>query len=231
MPTDIESWEGLRDDQLSLYQWAKAISAGIVDLRLKNKKIGPLNASRWNPFATRLLRLYASYDKPTASLKNLALFVMKVYVPFWFHVKNDPLAINGSRHMFKYIQLVRQLPKSIQKPVQDSIQYNGFYSHSENILLGMITDQDKNIRQVGYEKILTARSKQSLKVRVFSIPLIQFQCDSYITMIKWDTALVTEPPLTQFLTNEILMELSESDDIIDIPSNMEMIYILFITSC
>lgn len=71
---------------------------------------------------------------------------MKVYIPFWFHVKNNPLAIDGSRNLFKYIQLARELPQSVQVHVHDAIKRNGFYAHPENSLLGMITDNDKNVR-------------------------------------------------------------------------------------
>lgn len=222
MPSNINSYViNLSTDQKRLYQWAKAISTGVVGQHLKDDAIGPLNAARWNTFGTRILRLYASYEKPTIHLENLAIFVMKVYIPFWFHVKNNPLAIDGSRNLFKYIQLVRELPQSVQVHVYDAIQRNGFYAHPENILLGMITDNDKNIRQDGYAKILTCRERQSTRVRLFTVPLIQFQCSSYMTMINWTTTRVTEPPITQYIPNEILNDLADSDEIIDIGSNSD----------
>lgn len=160
MPENIDNWE-IRADQRYLYEMVKAVASGECSERLASIKPGPVNQARWLTTASRILRLYVTKPSPSNDLKNLALFVMKVYAPFWFLVKSQPLAIYGSRHIFQYIQWTRQLPESVQNILRPSISRNAFYCHPENILLSMITDEDKAMRIAGYEKILHARNEPS----------------------------------------------------------------------
>lgn len=138
---------------------------------------------------------------------------MKVYVPFWFIVKQNPQAIHGSRHLYKYIQMTRSLPQNIQKIIKPRIQTNGFYCHPENILLSMITDENRDNREKGYAKKFEARANPSLNVRPFAVPTINFECDSNMTMINWDAVRrLTEPPCIQFIPHEVLLAYANSEN-------------------
>lgn len=226
LPENIEGWQ-LSVDQKYLYGMARAIHNGMCDEQLASYKPNPVKQSDWLPVAARILRLYATKQNASEELKHLVYFVVKVYVPFWFLVKGQPQAIQGSRHMFKYIQWMRELPMFVQKPVRDYIQTDGFFCHSENILLSMITDTNKDIRTEGYEKIMHARSEPpDPPVRRFVLPKVNFDCTSYPTMIEWkydnDDDVITQPPCVQFHWMEDLRKFIGSDEIIDVPGKTEL---------
>lgn len=222
MPDNISDWE-IRSDQLHLYRMVRAVDSGICDANLASLKPGPINLSRWNTMACRLLRLYVTKPSPSNNLKTLVNYVMKVYVPFWFRVKSKPQAIHGSRHIFQFIQWTQTFPESVKKIVHRSIQINGFFCHPENILLAMLTDENKQIRIDAIAKILEARRRPPSTIRQFIIPKINFNADSYTTMINWnEVENICEPPCIQFYTQSYLQEFVESDEIIEIPGKIKL---------
>jgi len=58
----------------------------------------------------------------------------------------------------------------------------------------MITEERKQIRELGMRRILKARS-ESYGLRRFSIPELRFDANNYIDMIHWQTNEIIEPPL------------------------------------
>lgn len=218
MPENIDDWQ-IRGDQRYLYQMVKAIHSGVCSERLANMNPGPIQHARWLTTASRVLRGYVTKTNPSNDLMTITRFIMQVYAPFWFLVKSQPLAIHGSRHMFKYIQWIRGMPQNLQRVIQDSIRRNGFFCHHENILLSMITDTDTDhhVRTEGYNKILRARLEETVHIREFHVPVIKFDCESYSMMIDWNQQRLTEPPCIQFLPQAEIERLRDSDEIISLP--------------
>lgn len=226
MPENIDGWN-LRGDQKYLYEMVRAVDSGVCSEHLASMKPGPLNLSRWLTTAARILRLYVTKPVASENLKKLAFFVMKVYAPFWFLVKSQPQAIHGSRHLFKYIQWTRNLPADMQETVNRSVQINGFFAHKENIVLSMITDDCKLVRKEGYEIIFKSRSRPDSEIRKFTVPRINFNCESFKNMVDWnEVGDPTEPPCIQFFSQEYLMDFYESDEIIEIPGKKKFRVIL-----
>lgn len=146
---------------------------------------------------------------------------MKIYAPFWFLVKREPQAVKGSRHLFTYIRWTRQMPQDVQRIIHRSIQINGFYAHPENILLSMITDENKDIRTEGYKRIFDYRNNGDQGTRKFVVPKILFDCVSYTNMISWDeVGPLTEPPCIQFYSQEYLLQCYNSANVIEIPGKL-----------
>lgn len=217
MPDNIGIWE-IHSDQSYLYRMVRAVDRGECDANLASFKPGPVSPSRWITFAARLLRMYVTKTNPSNDLKILVQYVMKVYAPFWFLVKSQPLAIDGSRHIFQLIQWTRSFPASVKKVVEASIQINGYFCHPENILLAMLTDEDRSVRSEAYEKVLEARRHPASRIRQFLIPKINFHSTSYTTMIDWaNVKNLSEPPCIQFISQKDLVDLYDSGQIIDIP--------------
>lgn len=138
-------------------------------------------------------------------------------------MKSQPQSIHGSRHIFKYILWIRGLPKEVQAIIRPVIINNAYYCHPENILLSMITDEEQEIRELGYEKIRIARNDPPPILRQFIIPKenINFECNYYVEMIDWNSVRLTEPPSIQFLSdNQIQCFQYSSTDIINIPGNV-----------
>lgn len=219
MPENIDNWV-IRGDQLYLYRMVVAVNNGECDKALADKDPGVLSTSRWLTTAASALRYYVTQKHPSPNLKKLVEFIVKVYAPFWFLVKNQPQAIHGSRHVFAYISWIRQLPMDVQSVVRPVIHNNAYFFHPENILLSMITDPDPVIRADGYEKIMDARSDPPATIRQMYIPkkdMINFQSDTYTTMIDWTKIKITEPPCLLFYTQSQLQEYQYSDEIMEIP--------------
>ena len=82
----------------------------------------------------------------------------------------------------------------LKKVINPVIQRNAYFAHPENILLSLITDDSKTIRELGMRRILWARS-ESYWLRKFSIPTLNFNAQSYIDLIDWQLTDVTKPPL------------------------------------
>lgn len=222
MPANIEGWS-IRGDQSYLYRMVRSVHTGECDDRLASEKPGAISTARWLTTASRILRFYVTCAKPPVILKKLAEFVMKVYAPFWFLVKSQPLAIHGSRHVFKYISWIRQLPEDVQQILRPSIENNAYFFHPENVLLSMITDQDPLVRSDGYNKILSARNEAAVGIRqMYGAQVknfIDFESDSYYHMINWTKFELTEPPCLQFYMQDQLEALQFSKEIIEIPGS------------
>lgn len=157
MPPNIDAWT-LRGDQRYLYRIVLAVNSGHCDDDLARAQPSVTSTARWLTTASRILRFYVTHQQPSNTLRNLATFIVKVYAPFWFLVKSHPLAIHGSRNVFKYISWMRDLPHSTQIVIEKTIDNNPYFFHHENILLSMITDPDATVRADGYEKFFEARS-------------------------------------------------------------------------
>ena len=66
------------------------------------------------------------------------------------------------------------------KSVVDSvIQRNDYFGHSENVLLGMLTDDMKHIGELAMRRILHARSERTPEIRQFNIPSLNFSATEY----------------------------------------------------
>lgn len=198
-----------------------AVNSGHCDEDLAREQPGPTSTARWLTTASRILRWYVTQADPSKKLKDLVTFIVRVYAPFWFLVKSQPLAIHGSRNVFKYISWVRDLPNDVQLAIKPTIDNNPYYFHHENILLSMITDPDAAVRVDGYSKIMEARSNASGRIRQFRgpnhQPYINYNSSKYTEMIDWAKFEITEPPCLQFYIQEQLFNLQYSAEIINIP--------------
>lgn len=184
-------------DQKYLFNICKAISTGNFSEELAAQVIGNLSHSRWHTTASRLLRKYASSPKPSANLCLLAEYVVKVYAPMHFNIKAKGFCTFGARHVADLITLTRFLPPRALKIIDPVIMRNAFFAHSENVILAMLDDEREWIRQLGYLRILEARKinkSDPNNVRMFEIPQMYTDFDSYENMINWNETFY-EPPM------------------------------------
>lgn len=196
-------FEDLSTDQKYLFEIHKAITKGFCPPDLANRNPGKMAHSRWITTANRLLRLYVSTEEPSENLLTIVHYIMAVYVPMWFSIKQNSSYVNGPRHVFKSIELTRSLGERVTKVVFPVIQRNAHFSHPENILVSMIDDDNVDIRELGWRRIKKARQSEKGKtVRLFEVPALNFDAMNYIELIDWQGTKITEPPLTQQMTDE-----------------------------
>ena len=86
--------------------------------------------------------------KPTTKFLILVNYLINVYARCWFEIKSQPSFVNGSCHLYNIIIYYRNLPEEIRLIVQDNISNNAYFAHSKNILISMLTDDHKVIREL-----------------------------------------------------------------------------------
>jgi len=206
--------QDLSTDQRYLYDMSQAVSSGICDEALLHRSPGKLVMSRWLTLANRILRLYVATKEPSNCLSTITEFVLKVYAPVWFAVKSKPSCKDGAKHLWMLANKSRYLPDYLKSIVDPVIQRNAFFAHPENVLLSMITDERKSIRELGIRRIMKARSskKPQRGIRIFHPPSLNFHAADYTELIDWQSCEVTEPPLTKDINDDDLEQLIHNAD-------------------
>lgn len=109
----------------------------------------------------------------------------------WFHIKIHHSCLDGPSNLFKTITLSRYLPKNLKRIIDPVIQRNGFFGQPENVLLAMLADERKEIRNLAHTRILHCIPN----LRRFDIPSFNFNASDYFEILSWKDNSITEPPL------------------------------------
>ncbi|GBN26634.1 hypothetical protein AVEN_102707-1 [Araneus ventricosus] len=124
---------------------------------------------------------------------------------------------SGSKHLWNVIKYSRYLSDDLKKVVDPVISRNSFMAHPENLLLSMLADERRHIRQLTVRLIIKARgSSSTVERRRFVVPKPNFKVNQYIDMIDWFKCNVTEPPITVDLTVEELKSIAENGSVKDL---------------
>jgi hypothetical protein len=105
------------------------------------------------------------------------------------------------------------LPQELRDVVDPVLQRNGYFRHPEDLLLSMISDDRKAIRELGLHRILKARAQVKSTIRVFTVPQLNLEATDYIDLIDWKNNDITEPPLIADLSNDEIRRVVESGEI------------------
>ncbi|GBM34494.1 hypothetical protein AVEN_106728-1 [Araneus ventricosus] len=116
----------------------------------------------------------------------------------------------GSQHFWKMISLARQLPDIVKQIIYKVFSNNACFEHFEHVLLTMLHDSRKRIRELALRRILGAREKKtnSAGLRFFNL---NFEVADYIDLIDWSNCVVTEPPLTMHIKDHDLKEMCKEE--------------------
>ena len=165
---------------------------------------------RWLTLGARVLRLYISTPSPSDSLRRLVQFLVVHYIPVWFEVKQHSNCSEGPRNIYSSVELLRELPEDIQEVVRPVMQRNAYWAHPEQLLLGMVADNDAEIRLKAVRHIQAARQRETEDVRPFRLPKLDFSASSYSELINWTAETVTQPPLLRHLTDDDLQAIQHT---------------------
>lgn len=203
--------DDLSTDQKYLYEITSAAITGRCSDDLANKSPGKMSHARWLTKANRILRLYISSPTPSNNLISLAHYIVRVYAPVWFQIKTHPSCKDGSRHLWKLIESSRYLPSALKAVIDPVLQRNAYFAHPENLLLAMLTDEEKHIRELAARRILKARSLPvtGRLPRTFEVPKLNFDAKCYIDVINWQE-INFDPPILRNHTNEDLIQIIEN---------------------
>lgn len=88
-----------------------------------------------------------------------------------------------------------------------------FFCYPENVLLAMISDDRRHIRELGVKRILKARENtKSTVVRKFKIQTLNFEAKDYTDLIFWERCDVTSPPILKSVSDIQLTGFIELDN-------------------
>ncbi|GBN18503.1 hypothetical protein AVEN_236699-1 [Araneus ventricosus] len=135
----------LSKDQQHLLDISYAVKSGSSPEDLSVRESSPLSHSRWLTTPNRVLRFYLNIENPTDEHKILVSFILKSYMPVWFHIKKSKYFTNGPEHVFEVIKLSKFLPENLLKFPDPVIERNVFIANPGNVLLSMIVDGSDHI--------------------------------------------------------------------------------------
>ncbi|GBM45722.1 hypothetical protein AVEN_162190-1 [Araneus ventricosus] len=97
------------------------------------------------------------------------------------------------------------------------ISRNAFMAHLENLLLNMLAEERRHIRELAVHRIIKARESTPTVERLrLVVPKLNFKANQYIDMIDWFKCDDTEPPITDDLTVAELKSIAENASIKDL---------------
>ncbi|GBN99897.1 hypothetical protein AVEN_211116-1 [Araneus ventricosus] len=112
------------------------------------------------------------------------------------------------------ISLARQLPDNVKQIIYKVFSNNAYFAHPEHLLLTMLHDSRKNIRELVVRRILGARDKKTKNsggLRFFKLPKLNFEAADYIDLIDYPNCVVTDPPLTMHIKDNDLKEMCKEE--------------------
>ncbi|ESO06494.1 hypothetical protein HELRODRAFT_160670 [Helobdella robusta] len=179
--------------------------------------------------------LYVSTPDPSESLQILVEYVVKVYAPIWFSIKQKTSFKDGAKDIFNLILFSRYLPPTNLRTIVDSvIERNAFYAHPENLLVSMLFDDRDYIRELACRRIIKARNTDNgFKQRIFKTPKLNFSAKDYTEIISWQECQVTLPPVLRDVTNDKLKKMAKDGSlkIVDFPCHTQSVerYVKLVT--
>lgn len=186
-----------------------SISKGTCDNNIAERSPGAMSHARWLTTANRILRLYVATLNPWKELTDLVKFILTVYAPAWFLIKQNKSCIDGTENLFQIVKSCRYLSGEQKNVVQRSIQHNAYFAHPEQVLLSMIFDMNESNRAKAIAMIESASPQTT--VRKFHVPTLNFNANSCYSLINLNKLQITVPPLISHLKSDSLKNLFKSD--------------------
>ncbi|GBO29640.1 hypothetical protein AVEN_75941-1 [Araneus ventricosus] len=139
-----------------------------------------------------------------SSPESLAVKHVTPYAPMWFSIKTSKYFIEGPKLVYQSIQSSRYLPDDLRNIVYPVIERNGFFAHPEHLMLALIQDNTKHIREFGLRRILKARQldQNRTTIRTFMAPKLNFKARDYSEIINWMDWDLSSPSLLKDISDD-----------------------------
>ncbi|GBM69660.1 hypothetical protein AVEN_124442-1 [Araneus ventricosus] len=172
-----------------------AIKSGNCEEDLAVRDPGPLSHSRWLTTANRSLRLYLSEESPAPEPQEIVVFILKSYAPMWFSIKQVNTLQRDQNLRTNQYSLQGTCLKILRNIVHPVIERKGLFAHPEHLMLAMIQDNRKHIRELGLRRILKARQLDQKRTtfRTFMPPKLNFEAQDYSEIINWMDCDLSSP--------------------------------------
>ena len=211
LPQDVIS--SLSTDQHNCYLLVKAIKTGDLDMKLKNRKCGPLNHARWLTTGQALMMLWIRYHglqgETLEVFKLIIKFVLQSYFKLYFDIKVKHKLVDGPNHTVTSLRILRSQDEKTQEIVKKCVASGAYHAHPENVILSLLASENKEDRIFAIDQIWKLRGSNefgSMDIRIRKTPNINFNATSLTNLIFWDKIKCYEPVFTcKYSKNELLM--------------------------
>ena len=152
--------------------------------------------------------------------------VVCIYVPCVVQIRTKWDLVHAPRHLAEQVTRQRRfLSGTNLQVVQGSVARNSYMAHPENVVLGMLGDEDPQIRAQAVELIRHMRDRRSPgPVRRFHKPDIAFEAEHYTQLVDVHSAAEAadvEPPYCRLLSDADLDECLVTPLVTGIPCNTQ----------
>ena len=84
-------------------------------------------------------------------------FMLNMYLPGWFKIKSRPHCQDGARNFQYLMDLSKDLCQADQVIAQKVMSDNSHWAHTENIIIGCLSDDREEIRRKAVLYIVRSR--------------------------------------------------------------------------
>ena len=139
-----------------------------------------------------------------------------MYAPVWFNIKFNSKCSEGPRHVWRLVHFSRYLEAKHRDVVDVVIQRNAYFCHTEHMLVAMLADERKHIRELACRRVLAARKEAASPsaIRQFRVPKLNFGAENYIDLVDWITVEKYDPPVLKNITDSQLQAYVDSGSVI-----------------
>ena len=116
------------------------------------RDLGYLSKPSWLKKANRTFRWFINEERISPELKERVLFILKLNMPMWFAIKTSNHFTGGSKRVYQVIQYTRYLSKPLLISSKPVIERNGFFPHTEHLMLAISQDDKKSTTEFGLKK-------------------------------------------------------------------------------
>ena len=164
----------------------KAVSTGVCKPSLASKQSGKMTHSRWLTTASRALQLYVSTENLPENLQLMVDYIMQVYTPMWFKMKQSCSISHAPMHVFETISKCQKLPSKVRDIVTPVVERYSYGAYPESVVYAMVSSRNENHKELARRRILRCRGEKSSScIRSFRVPKLNMNACSYIEIIDW----------------------------------------------
>ena len=108
--------------------------------------------------------------------------------------------------------MCQKLPSQVREIVIPVIQHNAFGAHHESILAAMVSSTNLNHNELAWRRILRSReqSVSDERIRQLRVPKLNINANSFIDLIDWTDATISEQSFTYSVTTNEMKEMIDS---------------------
>ena len=96
----------------------------------------------------------------------MAELCVMFYFPTWFEIKHKSNVSDGFNLFFNMVQKARFSHGQVKKIAMVVLQRNAYFAHPENLVLGMLCDEDEGLCRIAVNKIQCIRKNSHYQCQI-----------------------------------------------------------------